>query len=618
MTGQAPFPNLPPDAQPWGRWVTEQLQGTQQQAEINATNVDAALSTAASNAGAVEQINNTVTDIEQGQTSITAIPQAPQNVSVLAATSGWTPTGNPFSSVVLNWDGVTTDTSGEPIEISSYQVLLSNQTNRTETRRNFNLNPKLLNDHTGWSIVGTGVTFADSADGVVVDFASATNTFSFYQTLVTEAAEAQSWVSSISVYVPDTYPAVTLKLAEAAYDSGSGFLSQALGTSVTINPGESAVISSGVLNTPINTAGVRTVLFPDGTVPAGGKIVVAFGMHERGTAPTVYFDGDTPNNETYSYEWTGTPNASASRELKASDPMTAIGAIAAVNPVDPDTDPMPVQSYTIEALVPGTTYFLVVRAISVFGVLGEPSVGLEYTTPAATSVALPPSDPILETKLGIVSVSWDGRIGDAVPLPGFNYVFAEFTTEGTEDWAQFGQQLRRPGSVTLTNQPIGTTVRIRLRSVDTLNNISDPSAEVSVVVVGVSGPDIEANAITANHIIAGAIEVTHLSPSVGESLDISANDTINLIVGNIDNTNATLEQLQTVYSFTPTEAIISALDSNFTLAMDNDSIEIREGGVPVSWWNAGQMFVPSFVGDTVILGNHQLEKYGTGTVMRAI
>jgi hypothetical protein len=41
-----------------------------------------------------------------------------------------------------------------------------------------------------------------------------------------------------------------------------------------------------------------------------------------------------------------------------------------------------------------------------------------------------------------------------------------------------------------------------------------------------------------------------------------------------------------------------------------------ENGIVVSYWNAGQMYVTQLVAEKLTMGNHQIEKYGTGTVVR--
>lgn len=136
---------------------------------------------------------------------------------------------------------------------------------------------------------------------------------------------------------------------------------------------------------------------------------------------------------------------------------------------------------------------------------------------------------------------------------------------------------------------------------------------------------LDAGAVRAENIYAGAIQVSHLSPSVGSSIDISANSSVNILInktnqleGDLGETTNAVNQLTTYYSFGPDGAIIGQTDSAFKLHLKNDRIEILENGIVVSYWDSGRMVVRSFVGEEVVLGNHKLEKYGTGTVVRAI
>ena len=136
---------------------------------------------------------------------------------------------------------------------------------------------------------------------------------------------------------------------------------------------------------------------------------------------------------------------------------------------------------------------------------------------------------------------------------------------------------------------------------------------------------IAAGQITANHIAAGAIQTNHLSPAVGQELDISANNSVNIIVGQIDEVAGTanqtqqdLETLQTYYTFGVDGAVISTPASPFAVRIENDMIAMLENGNPVSWWNSGQMIVPQLVGERVTLANHQIEAYGDGTIVRAL
>jgi hypothetical protein len=185
----------------------------------------------------------------------------------------------------------------------------------------------------------------------------------------------------------------------------------------------------------------------------------------------------------------------------------------------------------------------------------------------------------------------------------------------------------------------------------------------------ITANEIAGGTITANEIAANTIEVNNVSPSFGSSLNLSANGSINFLVGVTDsqalaisenqssigtldtqiegaatvagdaasaaseaktkadtaqttaNTTAlALESLGQTYRFTSTGAYIGAPDSPYEFVIQNTGAQILVNGVVVSWWDATTMHVPSFVGTTVVLANHQIEAdpAGTGTVVRAI
>jgi hypothetical protein len=112
---------------------------------------------------------------------------------------------------------------------------------------------------------------------------------------------------------------------------------------------------------------------------------------------------------------------------------------------------------------------------------------------------------------------------------------------------------------------------------------------------------------------------------VGNDIDISANDTVTIIAGQAqaaqDSADANADNLsimQTYYAFGSDGAVISKPGSPFSVALRSDRIEMLENGNVVSYWTSGQFYVNDMVGEKVILGNHQLEKYGNGTVVRAL
>lgn len=536
-------------------------------------------------------------------------PAAPTGLAVTANTAEFDERGRSRSKVTIAWSPVTTGIDGQPIALAGYDVWAA-ETQILESRRNYAKDPR-----------GTGSTFWEGNTAVTQSAGPAVGTFATsrrFTRSTTGAARASAiigtdltastlWAARLTVQASVALTSVAVYYRPNVTTSTG----QVLLATVSIPAGVSDVIVSGTTSAtaPGSSAGI-SLIWSTGAV---GSTLDLTGLLPEKNVATVgtFFDGDTADAAPVIYEWLATPNASPSF-VRSPVPIAPPVQVAVTK-----------QTSTTLELTPERTMQVFVRAQGMVGLLAIGmwsafSAPLDFTPAQVTTAPVAPSVPITITALGGVVVTWDGLLGGAPPAPGFMHVFAEFAREGTEDYARFGSQLTRAGSIQLAGEPVGSEVRIRFRSVNTLGVVSDAGTEVSVVVVGVTGPDIEANAVTANHIEAFSIGVNQLEPGIGGQLDITANEAVVIIAGAVDDTNAALDEMQTVYKFTPTEAVISAKDSNYELAIDNDSIEIREGGVPVSYWNSGQMYVESFVGNTVVLSNHQLEKFGTGTVMRAL
>ena len=125
--------------------------------------------------------------------------------------------------------------------------------------------------------------------------------------------------------------------------------------------------------------------------------------------------------------------------------------------------------------------------------------GVTDVTPPAQ-----PTPPSLSSTLGTIRVTWDGLLaGSTPPPPDFSRLEVFVSTASGGPWTLVGQ-LSGPGSVLVTGVPLGETRWLSTVAVDTSGNESTRSTAVSVVVVGVTGDDIEAGSITANDIAAGA------------------------------------------------------------------------------------------------------------------
>lgn len=255
----------------------------------------------------------------------------------------------------------------------------------------------------------------------------------------------------------------------------------------------------------------------------------------------------------------------------------------------------------------------------------------EASTPTASAdIAISP-DGEVTTTYGLISGVW------TVPA-GAKYARAEVVmrdnaagrTYHVDDIAVFKMssgQLIVDGAITTSKIAADQVSAIHLQA----GSVATPHLQAQAV----TSEKVAADSITANHIAVGAIEADaiavgavktqHISPEVGGQLDISANDTVQIIAGRVDgveaDTNATaenLETMQTYYAFGPAGAVISSPGSAYSLALRNDIIEMLENGNPVSYWNSGTLYVNQFVGEKVSLGNHQLAKFEDGTVVRAL
>jgi hypothetical protein len=252
-----------------------------------------------------------------------------------------------------------------------------------------------------------------------------------------------------------------------------------------------------------------------------------------------------------------------------------------------------------------------VRAMTSLGVWGDPSGSLAVVG-ALPEMSLPaPTTPLLTTGVGVVAVRWDGLVAGNVPPPaGFSHLVIETADDASGPWTPLGATLSGAGGTNIRGT-VGEQMYVRLTSVDSLGRTSGVSPVATVEVVGIAAPDLEAGAVRANTIAAGAIEVQHVSPGFGGSLDISANDSVNILAGRID-------EQQRYYRFDQDGLAIGNPESNEELRLSPGRIELVQDGVASTWWEARTMYVPEAVIDAANIGNHRIEKYGTRTVIRPL
>jgi hypothetical protein len=305
----------------------------------------------------------------------------------------------------------------------------------------------------------------------------------------------------------------------------------------------------------------------------------------------------------------------------------------------------------------GGVVAVTVKAHTTLGVWGDPSATLEVTGAAPASTLAAPSTPILTTGLSTVSGVWDGKIGDITPPSGFGHVRMETASELDGPWSPVGTPLVTAGGAVIRST-MGATVHVRLTSYDTLGRVGATSPVASIVVEGVDG----------DNIIAGTIEVNHVSPAFGNDLQISANSSVQIIVGRQDEQASSLATLedgvegaqstaagaaaaagaaqsaatgaqsvadaasaaasdvaerldrhQTYYRFGTTGLAIGDPNTNAELRLQPDAIQMAQNNVVVSEWVGGVFIAPEARLQSALIGSHQWLPYGAGrTIVRPI
>ncbi|WP_102193215.1 hypothetical protein [Microbacterium aurantiacum] len=323
----------------------------------------------------------------------------------------------------------------------------------------------------------------------------------------------------------------------------------------------------------------------------------------------------------------------------------------------------PSATFTIPS---GRLVSVTAQARTTLDVWGDPSVALNVTgaNPAGTLAA--PSVPILTTGLNTVQARWNGLLGTTAPPAGFGSVVVDTAPAETGPWTQVGSSLTG-ADVRGVKSTLGATVWVRLRSLDTLGRPGGTSAAASIVVTGVTGPDIEADSITGNHVTAGTLSVNHVEPAFGDSLSLNGNASINLLAGRADaaaesitsqqaeldaqaaqlaaNQAATeaaqngassagiaaaaaqaaaaaaqagVDNLSLALTITPTDVRISRPGSPVALHLSNTDASFRRNGVAQTWWDENQMVVPKLKASQVVVGQTVITEGGGRTTWQRL
>jgi hypothetical protein len=154
----------------------------------------------------------------------------------------------------------------------------------------------------------------------------------------------------------------------------------------------------------------------------------------------------------------------------------------------------------------GFSYRFQVTAMNSGGYLGDASATVIKAIPLSDVAPPKPSTPTLTSKLGTVRVQWDGLTSSGTAMPkDFTRILVQMSTTNGNPWTNIGEVFRGGSAVVTGAQTLGATRWFRFFAENSSALSSIVSDTASIAVVGVQGPDIEANTVTANNIAAGTI-----------------------------------------------------------------------------------------------------------------
>jgi hypothetical protein len=200
----------------------------------------------------------------------------------------------------------------------------------------------------------------------------------------------------------------------------------------------------------------------------------------------------------------------------------------------------PSTGQVIHAKVPlldsGYSYEFRVQAIRDSGYASAWSNAIVQTMGYPTTAPEIPSAPILSSKLSTVKAEWDGldEVGNGYP-PEFREIQVEVSVDNS-NWYHAGEIFSPGASIIMSGKGgvptwnVGDTVYVRYKAMNSASVISPASAVSSIVVLGVVGPDIAANTITANNIAAGTITAEEIKAHSLSVETLSVGDPNNLVI----------------------------------------------------------------------------------------
>lgn len=534
--------------------------------------------------------NGTALPGSQGPTY--AGPAAPTALHVESNTASWRPDGTAQATVVLAWDAVSVATDGSGIDIREYEVaerVASGESAVFATTSNLNVT------ETQWA---PGVARFVKVRAVAFN------------------GDVSEWSGEISV-TPATPSSIVPKAPTGLAVASNVGAFQADGSALAAITVTWNAVTQSIDNVPVDVAAYEVIVgqakqqvtVPSATftVPSGKGVAATV---RALTTLDVWGDYSTLLN------LTGALPSHTVTPLPAPTLTTGAGGVF----------------IEWDGVIPGSP-------AGVQGVFAEYRVG-------TTGTFLPVAGPLAVNA---------GQVGQVRPAVG-SVVQVRLRWKDT---------LGRVSNAGTTAQI--TVTGIEIPDFDPTIDIAELIQANSIVADMVQMDVGFADKFFANEANIGRINVDMLAPNVGDTLNLSANGAVTTIINQqqdqasqiastqsgvdqaaqaaqdaadaaagaqagvdatqgqvsslADEQAATAGQVTTIQTWFRVDADgghMGRSDSPFQSHIKPDRFEITQDGVARAWLEANRLVAPEFVGETVVLSNHKLEKFGTGTVVRRL
>lgn len=241
----------------------------------------------------------------------------------------------------------------------------------------------------------------------------------------------------------------------------------------------------------------------------------------------------------------------------------------------------PSTGQVIHAKVPlldsGYAYEFRVQAVRLSGYVSANSNAITQTMGYPNVPLTIPSAPILSSKLSTVKAEWDGKDNTGANYPAqFREIQVEVSTNNST-WFHAGDIFSGGAGIIMSGKGgsptwiVGNTVYVRFKARDSAAVITAISAVTSIVVLGVVGPDIAANTITANNIVAGTLTAEQIKAHSLTVESLAVGDPANQVVDPSFTSTALNTARLTQATASSASGVAWSITSAGALRIDNNS-----------------------------------------------